>query len=110
MLNCPLLVWWREYGFPFEADANGYPRIGQVIVHLRKQRTKRDGEAVAGAFGGVVGVVVRQRHDLQLAVQSPQKTLRGTKQWSFQARCLASQSPSVSPRLTSPCNPRHHLL
>jgi hypothetical protein len=32
--------WWRACGFPFNADAQGYPMIGEVIAYLRTQRTQ----------------------------------------------------------------------
>src|SRR5215470_10947801 len=34
--------WWQDQGFPFSADAQGYPLISEVIAYLRSQRTQRD--------------------------------------------------------------------
>src|SRR5437764_6804718 len=32
--------WWRAHGFTFNADAQGYPLMSEVILHLRMQRTQ----------------------------------------------------------------------
>ena len=36
--------WWRNCGFSFNADAQGYPLMSEVVAYLRNQRTKNDEE------------------------------------------------------------------
>ncbi len=33
-------LWWKVYGFPFEAGPDGYPHIGKVIRHFREHMVK----------------------------------------------------------------------
>ncbi len=35
--------WWETYGFPFNADPQGHPIMGEVIAYLRLQRTQGEG-------------------------------------------------------------------
>jgi len=34
------LYWWKELGFPFNADSEGYPVTSEVVLYLRLQRTQ----------------------------------------------------------------------
>jgi hypothetical protein len=34
--------WWHEYGFSFNADAEAYPVMSEVVAYLRMQRIQRD--------------------------------------------------------------------
>src|SRR5215470_9036636 len=40
--------WWHECGYSFDADAQGYPLIGQVIAYFRVNRLQEGEESVKG--------------------------------------------------------------
>jgi len=91
--------WWKEQGFNFHADAQGYPRTHEVIAYLRTHRTLRDDwgkvkvwsqEDLGDATGLKKETVYRMEHDhnplilesmkRRAAVASALGTLSGEKE------------------------------
>jgi tetratricopeptide (TPR) repeat protein len=64
--------WWQTYGFSFNADAQGYPLLSEVVACLRMQRTQVEGggrvkvwsqEDLGDATGLKKETVYRMEHD-----------------------------------------------
>jgi len=63
--------WWQTCGYSFDADAQGYPLIGQVIAYFRVHRLSTGGESVKAwsqeDLGDATGLkketIYRMEHD-----------------------------------------------